>query len=117
MGCYVLLQASTKVQFCVTRDLSFSSDSTLYDRGAFPFPGPVLEMKQTYTVLPVLKGLAFLALHPYGRYRATVLNPRATLVGHQRPPLVEAAATLRQGKGFSPVQKMVLRIMRSWCEK
>ena len=70
-------------------------------------------MKQTYTVLPVLKSLAFLAMHPYGRSRATVLDPRATLVDHQRPPLVEAAATSRQGKDFSTVQKMVLRSVRS----
>jgi len=56
-------------------------------------------------------------MHPYGRSRATVLDPGATLVDHQRPPLVEAAAILRQGKDLSPMQKMVLRSVRSWYEK
>lgn len=66
-------------------------------------------MKWTYTVPPLLKGLAFLARRPYGRSRATVLDPRATLVDRQRPPLAEAAATLQAGEGLLPrVQELML---------
>lgn len=53
----------TKVQLCVT-EIWVLFLTTLYDRGFFPFLGPLLEMKQTYIVLLILKGLGLSGYAP-----------------------------------------------------
>lgn len=61
------------------------------------------------TVLPILKRIALLTRPLYSRSRATVLDPGATLVDSQRPPLAKATATLKAGERLLPgVQELVL---------